>query len=199
MAKVHIPKSVFENVNEQAIKILRPSVETSMKQEFERIKREMIAEFTAHPVTEEIRGGADATNISGTLGGKYGNLFSFIGFESGDDPIAPIIELLESTKISFSLKRDKIIVTVTMPSPSSIFEVTPMPWASGRSWAKGIELGISGLGRFIGLAGQGRSEGGIQKEESSGGRFKNTQYISALLAKYYKLFTSMNVSKIKLL
>ena len=39
----------------------------------------MIAKFLNHPVTIEIKGGIDASNISGTLSGIT-NLYSFIGF-----------------------------------------------------------------------------------------------------------------------
>jgi len=53
----------------------------------------MISEFLNHPITVEIKTGPYAENISGTLNG-YGNLFSFIGFSDGDDPINPIEGLL---------------------------------------------------------------------------------------------------------
>ena len=49
--------------------------------EFERIKKQALAEFDKHPVTQEINGGIQAKNISNTLPGTKGdaNLFSFIG------------------------------------------------------------------------------------------------------------------------
>ena len=80
-----------------------------------------------------------------------GNLFSFIGFQSGDDPIAPIIQLLEQTKMHYSssnVNKTSVKYRVTMPTKEQIYEISLMPWAAGRSWVHGIEHGISGLGFF---------------------------------------------------
>ena len=68
---------------------------------FESEKKRMIQQFLMLPVTRELLAGPQARNISGTLGG-YGNLFTFIGFESGSDPISPIVSLLEKTQITFN-------------------------------------------------------------------------------------------------
>ena len=67
-----------------------------------------------------------------------------------------------------------------------------MPWAEGRSWAKGIESGIAGLGYYLRLTDVGNSGGGVQnKTKVSSGKFKNTAYISALINKYIKVFSSI--------
>jgi hypothetical protein len=188
-----IPKQVLDSVNLQANKILRPSVESSLRQTIEETKKQMIQEFMNHPVTEEIMNGYNSENISNTLNGN-GNLFSFIGFESGDAPIMPIIDILEKTNVVFSRSgRNILTANITLPSTQDIFAATPMPWASGRSWAKGIETGISGVGFYIQKYGQGRSEGGIQSNSKiRSGRFKNVPYISALLNKYRVLFSKIN-------
>ena len=70
-----------------------------------------------------------------------------------------------------------------------------MPWATGRSWAKGIESGISGLGYYLKVSRDGSRSGlGIQsskKVRAGGVRFKNTQYISALIKQYKKEFQNL--------
>ena len=38
---------------------------------------------------------------------------------------------------------------VDVPTEAEITTVTPMPWEGGRSWAYGIERGISGYGFYI--------------------------------------------------
>ena len=94
----------------------------------ENLKKEMIREFLAHKITAEILAGPESTNTSGTLGG-YGNLFSFIGFSKSDRPIEPIIRILEQTsyRLSGMTQRGTMKLTITLPSPQDIFEVTPLP------------------------------------------------------------------------
>jgi hypothetical protein len=194
-----IPKQVLDSVNLQANKILRPQVEDGLRDIVDDIKKQMIEEFMNHPVTEEIMNGYNSENISNTLGG-YGNLFSFIGFDFGDAPVIPIIEILEQTSIIFSRSgRNILTANITLPSAQDIFAKTPMPWASGRSWAKGIESGISGLGFYLNSYGKGNSNAGIQVESKMrGGRFKNTLYISALINKYRILFSKINYAQINI-
>lgn len=166
---------------------------------FNKIKKEMLEEFLSHPISIEIEGGPNAENSSGTLDG-YGNLFSFIGFDRGSNPLEPIVELLQSASIDADRENDTgFLMKIFIPSKDEIFSVTPMPWASGRSWAEGIERGISGFGRYLNTEnlavyknriGSGR---GVQADSViRGGKFKNTSYISALMNKYAKKFQQIN-------
>ena len=67
-----------------------------------------------------------------------------------------------------------------------------MPWATGRSWAQGIERGISGLGFLLRKNNRGRSGAAIQSRvKVRGGRFRNTVYISAFIKKYKKRFEEL--------
>lgn len=163
---------------------------------FNKIKREMIAEFKNHPVTVEIKAGPYAENSSGTLGG-YGNLFSFIGFDEGDSPTDNIEGLLNLTRIEYNREtKDGFIMTIYLPSKQEIFSETPMPWASGRSWAEGIERGISGFGQYLNTESiSSRSGEGIETNSViRRGKFKNMPYISALMNKYLKRFQQINNS-----
>ena len=142
----YLPPDLAASLNRQAADIVRRAYESTLQSKFDKIKSQMIEEFENHPVTVEIKEGPSAKNTSGTLNG-YGNLFSYIGFEDGDDPISPVIELLDKTTVQFSrLSNDGPIWNVFMPAKQDVWDVTPMPWAAGRSWAKGVESGISGLG-----------------------------------------------------
>ena len=120
---------------------------------FKIIKSEMMKELTAPCHTRTTASRPDGPNTSGTLGGVT-NLFAFIGFDKGDQPVMPIIQLLENTSIQFNkeLRENNklgISYNVNLPTAEEIFAITPMPWAIGRSWAKGIETGISGLGYLL--------------------------------------------------
>lgn len=186
-----LPRDVQAAIAKQAPKALRRPFEKEFKKRFLEIKAEMIKEFLSHPVTVELLAGPSSTNISGTLGG-ISNLFAFIGFDSSDEPIEPILKMLENMDYNYSGEA-KIGVRyyVNIPEAEDIFKATPLPWASGRSWAKGIETGISGLG-FLLRKSKGRSGRAIQsKNKVRTGRFQNTSYISALINKYKKEFNKI--------
>ena len=190
-----LPLDVRQALERQAPKELRRSFEKDFKKKFKDIKDEMIKEFMSDPVTVEILDGPSATNISGTLGG-ISNLFAFIGFNSGDKPIAPILQSLENIQFTYNKEiRKKGIggeFDVSLPTAQDIFAITPLPWAIGRSWAEGIERGLSGLGFLLRKDG-GRSGAAVQSRVNKvrSGRFQNRPYISALIKKYKKRFEQL--------
>jgi len=192
-----LPPDVQEALNKQVGKALRRDFEKKATLQFKKIKAELITEFLNHPVTQEIRQGPSASNTSNTLSG-VSNLFAFIGFEEGDDPIDPILKIFESMDISFGGEIPMgAKFNISMPTALDIFSITPMPWASGRSWAQGIEKGISGLGYLLRKTYEPnppklRSGQAIQSSvKIRSGGFKNTQYISALINKYSKKFSQL--------
>ena len=189
--------SIKAGIVAQIPKTIKPEVEKQFKQAFESIKNRMVLDFLNHPITQEIKAGPNSSNISGTLGGGSGNLFSFIGFESNSDPTNEIEKLLLSTSFRFlKLGNKSVDFTIYLPSAKEIFSVTPMPWASGRSWARGIETGISGLGYYLlKESDSSRSGLGIQspRRVRKKSKFKNTQCISALIKKYEKEFKNLQL------
>lgn len=193
MAK--LPIDVQNALKRQAPKALRRDFEKEINKKFKDLKNEMIKEFLTDPVTIELLEGAGASNISGTLGG-ISNLFAFIGFNSGEQPISPILKMLEGTQIIYKqeIKQRGIGVEfeVSFPTAEDIFMVTPLPWASGRSWAEGIERGLSGLGYLLRKS-DGRSGAAIQSrvKRVRSGRFQNRPYISSLIKRYRKRFENL--------
>ena len=190
-----LPSDVQNALKRQAPKALRRDLEKEAKRKFKRIKAEMIKEFLSHPVTQEIMEGPNAPNISGTLGG-VSNLFAFIGFDAGNQPVAPILERLEAVDIIYNKEyKEKgigVSFNVFLPTAEDIFAITPLPWATGRSWAEGIERGISGLGYLVKKSG-GRSGAAVQSRVNKvrGGRFQNTPYISSFIKRYKKRFEEL--------
>ena len=146
-------------------------------------------------VKGEFEAGPSASNTSGTLGG-VGNLFTFIGFEANQKPTEPIRQALEYIFLTSTVvRRDGSSEShVLYPSPDDIFRVTPLPWAQGRSWARGIESGLSGLGHYLNKESDlSRSSKGIQVENMvRGGKFQNTQYITAMIRLFEKKLKSLN-------
>jgi hypothetical protein len=180
----------------QADKQYQKEINRIIDQEFNKIKNEFIDEFMNHPITQEIQGGISATNISGTLGGIT-NLYSFIGFDEGTDPIRPIEQLLKKSnyRIIYNNKSVDATVIFDIPTAAQIFEITPMPWAVGRSWARGIETGISGLGYYLKKTKNSRSGLGVQsstEQVRAGVMFKNSKYISDLISRFNKELKQLN-------
>jgi len=169
------------------------------KRMFERSKRKMLEEFQNHPVTKEIESGPHTTNTSGTITGGAGNLYSFIGFHDGADPIQSVYSMLNAStyikgrpKVSKKTKdRVYLEMEVNFPSKDSLAAVSPMPWEPG-SWLFKIEKGISGLGYYIYqtyLEGS-RSGTGLQgKKKTRQAMYRRTPYMSAILNTFKRRFT----------
>jgi hypothetical protein len=191
-----LTKSTTQSLKDQLPKLVQSQARNIVRRAFEKLKTKMIAEFQGHPVTREIRGGINSQNISGTLGGIT-NLYSFIGFDSNSDPIEPIEDLLLRTDVRFvKINKQMIEFEVTLPEAEEIFAATPLPWAPGRSWAKGIESGLSGLGYYLKKSSSSSRSGlGIQTSQKirKGVKFNNTKYISSFLKKYQKEFENITL------
>ena len=149
---------------------------------------ELIKTFEVHPITIELDAGPRASNISGTLGG-YGNLFSFIGFSSGDEP-TQIISKIFGEKIKFKVKRKnnsgRYQITFFIPSIEEIYGLTPIPWMTGKSWAKSIEEGgLTNLGQYLfsstGFDDSSSGTGIQAKNRSSGVSFNRMPYVGKLV------------------
>ena len=150
MARVNI-RGLEAEIARKGYKILKPAVEQRATTSLNKSRQKMLDDFESHPITQEIEAGPNASNISQTLGG-YGNLFSFMGFESGSDPISPIRSLLaRSIKIS-SLRavRGKLVFKLrfTVPTKEQVAQISSLPWSS-ESWVDAVERGMSGLGKYL--------------------------------------------------
>ena len=202
MNEIKINSALRKKIKTIAIKEIKQRKNKDIQKIAQKVKEEMISEFLRHPVTKELLEKNTAQNYSQTLVG-YGNLYSFIGFDYPEDPIVPILDVLNATRIDVRFSGNNLFLYIKMPTPEDIWSVTPMPWADGRSWAKGIESGISGLNFYLSIQKAGikalrafedsRSGVAIQssKRISPSARFNPTQYISTLLKKYKTKFSSI--------
>ncbi len=160
---------------------------------FRQSKDMLMRDFNEHPVTREIEGGVSAGNVSGTLAG-YGNLFSFIGFPSGSDPVNSVRVFLQ-TRVALrkNTKRDSLTkdYTVNIPEIQS-FNFAKMPW-DANSWVKGIETGISGFSYYMNKADQASRSGmGIQIDGKlrALNSSKGVPYMSEILNNFKKRILS---------
>lgn len=199
---ISIDKNLKNKLKKASFLKIYKNNKKNIEQMAEKIKDQMLQDFLNHPVTKELMEKNSAQNYSGTLIG-YGNLYSFIGFNYPEDPIAPIIEKIKQVQINVRQNGENTFLIIKIPTPDDIWQITPMPWAEGRSWAKGIESGISGLNYYLTKAKAGpgksflfedsRSGSAIQstKKIASYARYNPTQYITSLLKKYKTKFSSI--------
>lgn len=185
MAKIN-KKSLISIMNNKVAPIANRELSNRIRKSVDSAQEQMMEEFNMHPVTQEIESGPNGYNQSGTLGG-YGNLFSYIGFDEGMSPTEPLRRVLKKIlKIRAVPANHKSMVMkflVEIPSKEELFNAAPMPWANGRSWAEGIEKGISGLGQYLNTTSfVSRSGEGVQaKNQIRSGKFLNTKYLSSIL------------------
>jgi len=78
------------------------TIDKKVKKNFEQLRSNFIQDFENHPVTQEIDQGPTASNSSGTLNG-IGNLFSYIGFQRGSNPVKPVKDFIRN-----AFKLDKL-------------------------------------------------------------------------------------------
>lgn len=185
---------------------IRKAIEIRLRPLFNQIREEMLEEFTNHPVTQEIDMGPKLGWNSPFLGGS-GDLFSFIGFNRDDNPTEPIKKMIKGLRFYtvFSKGLEHKFEIRFFPTMDDISQATPMPWAEGRSWVKGIESGISGLGSYLNIEHPvSRSSAGIQAKNKDGklikvrsGQFRPTKYMSEILNKYRTKFLSISNLSVK--
>jgi hypothetical protein len=186
------------NLNIGKLRVVKEAAFELAESKLESAKNNLLNNFNSHPVTQEIEAGESASNISGTLGG-YGNLFSFIGFQSGSNPVEIVRDLINKIRIikSSYIKPDANGSTISFglraPKISQFENETPMPWAGGRSWLTSIEKGISNFNYFISKKLLGRSGGGVQSDS----RIRESSYVSTpyFTRMYSDFFKKINKTK----
>ena len=178
-----IQKEIFNN------RAVKKMVRDIVQKEVEKEKALFQQDFESHPVTQELDGGENASNISGTLGG-YGNLFSFLGFNQGTNPTAPVKFLIQRITLDRNIQAtgNGFKVRVNVPSKEEFGAVSRLPFEGGRSWLLDIERGISGLGAYLyGRFASSRSGTGIQsKYNYANKRFRNVKYFSGMYTKFLR-------------
>lgn len=156
-------------------------------------QEDLIQEFDAHPVNIEIKNGV--TKNSQFISG-IGDLYSFIGFDAGADPVGNLRAVFAKPMrvgVKKYFPNGDIQFEILYPNPEAIIAASKMPWAEGLSWAEGIEEGIPGIASYISISGYGRSGGGVQITSETGKSFKTSPYLSHFYQVFAKSLNSINL------
>ncbi len=156
-------------------------------------QEDMVEAFEEHKVTQELEAGPDYSgpSIIHYFNSEHdANLYSFIGFRAGTDPVSVLRELLKfPIKVQLSTRSNNTYYfKLLVPTVEDIEKATPMPddYVSGNfSWARGVEDGdLFGIGEFLTIkASSSRSGGGIQVklDTPTGSSIDKTPYITDIL------------------
>lgn len=205
MAEVYLYKILESIKGTEAERVIRQrALETAEKVVDEAVIK-MQRDFENHPITREIDNGVASPNISRTLkgGDSPENLYSFIGFDEGDNPTQPIREMLDQPKTMgikpklaeqpyFWKKSARISYqySVDYPRiPRKVISETKISWLNNVSWVTQIEDYIPGFRKFLsGFSFKtSRSGGGIQvKSDVTRAEFKAPKngYLSGIFDKF---------------
>jgi len=158
---------------------------------FERAHGSLMKDFLQHKITEEIKNGGGAANISNTLNGK-GNLFAFLGFFAGQDPTLDLQALLQNISFHKTSQSRGVIrfVIDNIPTEDAIKDASRMTWGSA-SWALAMEdgdfQGGADLAHFMFKDWEkARSLSGFQVKGGglTGGEFSPKRYMSEILENF---------------
>lgn len=149
--------SVLRQGERVLVKKVRPLIEL----DFNTKKDMFLREFDQHPVSQEISEGPNAFSNISSLASAGGNLFSFLGFSSSQNPIAALrLYFFNSIRLGRTkagqLKGSKVefVTPVNFPTISEVdAEVarnknTKLEWTS-RPFTSLLAGGIPGLPRYL--------------------------------------------------
>ena len=200
VTKINVNKNALlkEMVRGKNAIVMNKLIKSHYNKKAKTAQKKLLADFDKNEVTQELSGANPEknSNVSNTLSG-YGNLFSFIGFTLGSDPISKIRAVL-AAPIDVKVRNygnGKFSINTGMVSKEELYKIkaAQIPWQTGRSWLDGIEFGIAGFGRYLhSYSGRfnspdpSKSKHGIQLKKSRGGSFSNRSYMSPMFKEFIK-------------
>jgi hypothetical protein len=200
-AKLTLNKSTINLIRAKAFndKKVKRDFRVLAERQFKRAHKKLMVAFEGHSVTQELKQGPGGSNVTGTL--KSGNLFGFIGFDSNHNPITPLRKALSQANILIHKSNRKTFsytFRVHMPTIEELYEITPLPWATGSSWLYALERkGISNLGQYaFKESPNSRSGAGVQTNSTGGGVLK-ISYLIPILKEFEQDVSSIAGFKIK--
>lgn len=186
---LHFNRAVFVKKFQQYIdKDLRIKQATDKfaQKIFSSAKTKLIQDFNDSKITQELKEGPGAENISGTLG--YGNLFAFLGFWDDQQPTLELEQLLLNISMGRQVTRrgNTVYYKVNVPDRTTIEDVTRLNWGN-TSWCYAIEdgefNGDAALSHFVYKSWVGgRSKEGFQIEANySESEFSPKPFLTEIL------------------
>lgn len=173
-------------------------------------KNTTIEQFENHPVSLEIKSGPEGGKSQYLSGPSDGNLFSFIGFDAGSNPVDNVVSFLQQSititkqpQLNYNRNLYKFRVRYPTVDDFQTTAAAPMPRGTSKNWLYAIERGIPGINFYLykrgkkiaasksGPAIQAKNNGELQRVRT-GARFKNTSYFTGIINKFVSTLGGRN-------
>jgi hypothetical protein len=200
-----------KEIERQSGKLVTPKIAPLFNKQFAEAKKQMLKDFDNHPVTEEILAGPELQNSQFVDTSHGGNLFSFLGFDEGENPVEDLREILDEETVKGSIEQTigndsiKYKMEVSVPNMDDIKSQTQnlSRWST-RSWVDAIQRGIRGFPSYLfnALGFKGSASGTAIEAKNKktgstvnvrGGSFKGVKYLSTILQDFKDNIRSRNL------
>lgn len=148
-------KQILLKLDREGDKVLKQELRSRIRPVYDRARKEILENFDSHPVTREIAAGPRG---SGEVMGEYGNLYSFIGFMEGRDPVQELREIIRRSLRGPTFRKVKkggrhyYRMTILYPT-NEFLEEHPATSVgrsyTGRSWLNIVRKGLAGYGNYL--------------------------------------------------
>ncbi len=210
MGTPRLSNNFYKEINKKVLnsRAMKQEATKIAQASFNQAKSSLINDFVNHPVSQEISNGPYGPKSKYLDGISDGNLFSFIGFDAGDNPVEKVKEFLDEAivmnknpQLSSTKSSYKFIIRYPTVKDNQISKAAPMPRGTSLNWLYAIENGISGINSYLfdrkrsfstsksGPAIQtkvGGKAGGEVQEIRSGGSFKPIIYLTEIVNRFIK-------------
>lgn len=157
MANYTINRSAVSKKLVEAMKSELPKVDKALAANLKTQKDKLLNNLDKNDISIELSVEDPESHIP-SLMLEYGNLFSYLGFNQGDQPYSKLRNYMSnSIKISKKLEIKKVTndrlyytYSVSLPSEDQIYKKTKLPWQKNNSWVRIVEkTGLDNFGHFL--------------------------------------------------
>jgi hypothetical protein len=195
----NINKIVSRTIEVKTKAVAKELIQEHVDKNLKVLEKEILADDLSKELLQGTKPATSKYITSSDKNRKYGNnLFSFLGFEDGSNPVAELIALLKNKnnikvdngRFEFRPFISKYTFKIRVPSEKDIKSVTPLHWGKGKSWISAVEKGLTNAVNYLRKMGEGRSKGGVQMKNETSKEFLNKS--DYFFEKYKRFISSLS-------
>lgn len=182
-------KALNAIVEKEAERVTLPLARKIAKTQFENAKLKMMEQVEEHEISKELSNPSryPSSQFIQSPTGKPKNLYGFLGFVDGTDPVKELIDIIDDNyriNLQVRLENMKYYFNFQYLTPRQLEKLCPLDWSS-RSWLKAVENGLASISKYISRTTKpiGRSSYGLQikNDLKNPGRYIATPYMTPII------------------